>query len=46
VVRKFNVSASYGLGGIAGGQDDVRMNWLYEKFAEHTIAELSGGRKE
>ena len=32
VVRKFKVSASYGLGGLAGGQDDVRMNWLYETF--------------
>jgi len=41
-IRKFKVSASYGLGGLAGGQDDVRLNWLYEKFGEHTSNELAG----
>ncbi|WP_235471504.1 DUF4410 domain-containing protein [Herbaspirillum hiltneri] len=41
-VHSFDVSASYGLGGLAGGQDGMRMNWLYGKFAELTIAELTG----
>lgn len=45
-VRKFTVNASYGLGGFAGGVDDTRLGWLYEKFAEHTVEELGGQRKE
>ena len=28
-------------GGLAGGQDDARMSWLYEEFAKHTAAELA-----
>jgi hypothetical protein len=39
---KFEVSASYALGGIGGGTDDARMNWLYEEFAKLTINELLG----
>ncbi|MDH5232650.1 MAG: DUF4410 domain-containing protein [Gammaproteobacteria bacterium] len=31
---QFLVSADYAFGGFAGGQNDVRMNWLYEAFAE------------
>lgn len=38
---RFVVSASYALGGIAGGQDSTRMSWLYEKFAEETVKELA-----
>lgn len=38
---RFQVSASYALGGLAGGQDDARMGWLYEKFAEETVKELT-----
>ena len=38
------VSVAYALGGIAGGQDETRMSWLYEKFAEETLNELT--RKE
>src|SRR5512139_1162615 len=30
-IDRFEVSASYALGGIAGGQDSARMSWLYEK---------------
>jgi hypothetical protein len=37
---KFEVSTSYALGGIAGGQDSARMGWLYEKFAQETVQEL------
>lgn len=40
-VDRFAVSASYALGGLAGGQDDARMGWLYEKFAEETVKELA-----
>jgi hypothetical protein len=45
-VRRFTVNASYGLGGFAGGQDDMRLGWLFDKFAEHTVAELGGPRKD
>ncbi len=38
----FEVSASYALGGLGGGQDDARMGWLYDKFAELTVKELTG----
>lgn len=38
---RFQVSVSYALGGLAGGQDDARMSWLYEKFAEKTVEELT-----
>ena len=41
-LNSFEVSASYALGGLAGGQDSMRMNWLYQKFAEQTVAELKG----
>jgi hypothetical protein len=40
-VDRFSVSASYALGGLAGGQDDARMGWLYESFAEETVKELA-----
>jgi hypothetical protein len=39
-VRSFDVSASYALGGIGGGQDSTRMNWLYDKFSELALGEL------
>ncbi|MDG4595250.1 MAG: DUF4410 domain-containing protein [Candidatus Contendobacter sp.] len=42
VLKSFEVSASYALGGLAGGQDSMRMSWLYQKFAELTVAELKG----
>lgn len=38
---RFEVSASYALGGLGGGQDETRMSWLYEKFAEETVKEMS-----
>jgi len=31
-LKSFEISASYALGGLAGGQDSMRMNWLYEKI--------------
>jgi hypothetical protein len=42
IIKKSKVSASYALGGFAGGQDDARMGWLYEEFAKHAVAEVSG----
>ncbi|MDP1863735.1 MAG: DUF4410 domain-containing protein [Thiobacillus sp.] len=44
-IDRFVVSTSYALGGIAGGQDGTRMSWLYEKFAEETVKELSKQQK-
>ena len=41
-LNRFEVSASYALGGLAGGMDDARMGWLYEKFAELTVENLGG----
>lgn len=43
MLDRFEVSASYALGGWAGGQDDMRMSWLYEEFSKVLIAELMGG---
>lgn len=40
-IDRFEVSVSYALGGSAGGQDSARMGWLYEKFAEETLKELT-----
>lgn len=42
VLNKFSVSVSYALGGLAGGQEDARMNWLYDKFAEITVKNILG----
>lgn len=39
-LRSFDVHASYAFGGLAGGQDGVRMNWMYDKFADMAMAEL------
>lgn len=41
-VHGYKVAASYGLGGFGGGQDSMRMNWLYDRFSELTVAELAG----
>jgi len=46
ILNKFTVSASYALGGLAGGQDSARMGWLYEEFAKHTLNELQGIQSE
>lgn len=42
IIRKFLVHTGYGLGGFAGGVDDSRMGWLYDKFAQYTVQELAG----
>jgi hypothetical protein len=41
-VHGYKVSASYALGGSAGGQDSMRMGWLYDKFSDLAVAELAG----
>lgn len=43
-IDRFEVSASYALGGIAGGVDDARMGWLYENFALETVNEIKSGK--
>jgi hypothetical protein len=44
-LAKFEVSASYALGGLAGGQDETRTSWLYEEFAKLTVKELIGEKQ-
>ena len=44
-LRSFEVNASYAFGGRAGGQDSVRINYLYEKFAELTRDQLRDERQ-
>ena len=39
-LRSFEIHATYAFGGVAGGQDGVRMNWMYDKFSELAAAEL------
>lgn len=46
VLQRFAVSASYALGGLAGGQESTRMGWLYETFAKHVVQELTGKSEE
>ena len=41
-IDRFKVKAAYALGGIAGGQDGTRLDWLYEAFAKETLKELTG----
>lgn len=41
----FTVSASYALGGLAGGQSGNRLSWLYEEFAKLVAVELYGESK-
>lgn len=42
VMHSAEISASYALGGYAGGITSTRMGWLYEAFAKHVVAELHG----
>jgi hypothetical protein len=45
-VHGYKVNASYGLGGLAGGQDSTRLGWLYDKFSDLAVAELSGATEQ
>ena len=40
----FEIKTSWALGGIAGGQDDARLGWLYEEFAKQLAEELVARR--
>lgn len=44
-LNRFEIKASYALGGLAGGMNDSRMGWLYEKFAQLTVENLSEPKK-
>jgi len=44
-LRTFNVDASYGFGGLAGGAESVRMNWLYDRFSTDTAGGLGAPAK-
>ena len=44
-MQHFTVSTSYAFGGLAGGQTDARMGWLYETFAKHVVDELTGAKE-
>lgn len=45
-VYTYKANASYALGGIAGGDDSTRVNWLYKKFSEIVSDELATKRDE
>ncbi|HRI18166.1 MAG TPA: DUF4410 domain-containing protein [Burkholderiaceae bacterium] len=40
----FGIKTSWALGGLAGGQDDARMGWLYEEFSKQLAEELVARR--
>jgi hypothetical protein len=40
-VDRFDISASYALGGFVGGLESQRMGWLYNKFATKTMDGLT-----
>jgi hypothetical protein len=39
-IYEFKVKTSYALGGFAGGQDALRMDWLYEEFSKKVADKL------
>ncbi len=45
-LQQFSVSAFYALGGLGAGQDSIRLDWLYENFAERMTEELMGKTEE
>ncbi|NVK19838.1 MAG: hypothetical protein HWE30_14160 [Methylocystaceae bacterium] len=46
VINSFNVDASYAAGGLVGGLDGTRMDWLYQKFAEVTAQTIKNTQTE
>jgi hypothetical protein len=44
VLDKLQVSASYALGGWGGGQDAMRLNWLYEAFVKEMVRVYREGK--
>ena len=45
-IYQFKVKTSYALGGAVGGNDSVRMDWLYEEFAKKIADKLVALREE
>src|SRR5688572_10784014 len=49
VLDKFAVKVTYALGGLAGGEDETRVGYLYDAFAEEVVgqykSEVAGGSK-
>lgn len=43
-VDQFEVSASYAMGGLAGGIDGARLGWLYENFALEILNEIKSDK--
>lgn len=41
ILDRYEVTASYGFGGLSAGQDSVRMAWLYENFTNELMKELA-----
>ena len=39
-LKQFDVRASYGFGGLIGGQDEIRSEWFHKKLAELIVEEL------
>lgn len=39
-VYQFKVKTSYAFGGLAGGQDSMRIDWLYEEFSKKVAEKL------
>ena len=45
-VYEFKVKTSYAFGGLAGGQDAMRMDWLYDAFSKKVADKLVALREE
>ncbi len=48
VLDKFAVKVTYAFGGLAGGDDDTRVGYLYDAFADEVVGqykETAGGSK-
>jgi len=41
-IPSFEISATYALGGTAGGDDFARMHWLYDEFGKLSAATIRG----
>ena len=44
-LAQFDIHPAYALGGIGGGQNEIRLGWLSDKFAEQTIEMILGEKK-
>ena len=42
VLKEAEINVAYALGGFSGGVTSTRMGWMYQEFAKHASAELSG----